>query len=194
MSFGITQHLLTFFGLFGDEVDGSRAEDMSRPSPRAEQLLAVVIVTAVFLFGGYGGDAALLIALSEIGFLGAVVLPRYLERPQLPLVGLWLLGQSLLVLAILAAGSGRAYLWGSSRSRSEFIGVIWTPESDDHRDAGHDRDDRGCRRADIGGGISDATPVELIPAIVLLGIYGGGSIDAPRLRLRLARERAHRTR
>ncbi|MEI2702628.1 MAG: GGDEF domain-containing protein [Baekduia sp.] len=168
MSFGITQHLLTFFGLFGDEVDGSRAEDMSRRVMR-QQLLAVVIVTAVFLSGGYGGDAALLIALSEIGFLGAVVLPRYLERPQLPLVGLWLLGQSLLVLAILAAGSGRAYLWGILAISIQFIGVIWTRKLTITATLVTIAM-IAAAVAWIGGGISDATPVELIPAIVLLGM------------------------
>jgi len=166
--------VIRVFGLFGNEVDRGRAEDMSRRLV-ASQLAAVAIMAAIVGLGWrqYGIWPTLLIALSEVAFLPAVLLPKLIERPELPLVGLFVAGQAILLGAILSANGSEAYLWAMMAISIQFIGVIWT---------------RALTfavvlttivmvgaAAFISGGGHFARPLELIPILIIFAVTGSAA-------------------
>lgn len=117
---------MTAFGLFGDDNDRIRALDMGRRLlwPHVGALAAALLAFAAGVTA-HNTWALLPLALSEIGFLAALLLPR-MRRFELPLVGAWAIGQGLVVVAILIAGGERAYLWATVAMTLQFVGVIWT--------------------------------------------------------------------
>ena len=175
MTVSVSTHVLRFFGLFGDDVDVQRARDMSRRVVPM-QMLAVAIGTLACLTGvlDYGFWPPLLLALSEIGFLAATVLPRWLKRPELPLIVSWLIGQGLLIAAVVSAGDHRAYLWGIAAISIQFIGVIWTPALSMAAVLASLAAVTAAAWVQDSAGIT-ALPAELLPVALLLVITAGAA-------------------
>lgn len=121
------EHVLTAFGLFGDEVDHERARDMNDRLLKV-QVLQIVLLT-VMLLGGipqYNNWAAVPLFLSELGFLISLLFPLDFSRAQLGLVAGWLIGMAATMAGIVIAGEPRVYLWAVAPVSIQFIGVIWT--------------------------------------------------------------------
>ena len=166
--------VIHFFGLFGDKVDRGRAEDMSRRVVPV-QMAAVAMMAGVLALGytHYGIWPAVLIASSEVAFLSAVLLPKMVARPELPLVVIWLLGQTTLLAAILVAPGEQGYLWAIMAISIQFIGVIWTRKlavaavitTIAMVGAG----------ALLAGGGQIAAPLELLPALIIIGVTGAAA-------------------
>ena len=78
------QHILSAFGLFGDEVDLQRAKDMNERLLKV-QIVQILVLTAALLFGAvaYNPWAGVPIFLSELGFLISLLFPVDFERDNL---------------------------------------------------------------------------------------------------------------